>query len=533
MNAAQLLAHYDRVVEAPDAIGRLRRLVVDLAVRGKLLSQVPSEQSPEGALVAARVWLADEARKAGRVRWKPSEEIECDEALAVIPSGWVLARVNDTGFYINGLAFKPADWKSAGLPIIRIQNLTDASREFNYAQGEFPEEVIVQNGDILVSWSATLDAFRWNRGRGVLNQHIFRVIPAPGLTTSAYLLLLLRDAIREMADSEHAHGLVMTHINRGPFTSHLIRIPPLAEQHRIVAKVDELMALCDQLEVARAKREATRDRLTTATLMRLRTGEPQVSPDGREAETHPNQRDAQFALDALPEITSCLGQIKQFRRTILSLAVTGRLLRNGKGHMAKVGDFRRLQNGYAFKSSWFVKSGVRLLRNTNIGHDSVNWTEVACLAAEDAARFERFALQVGDVVLALDRPFISTGTKVARVQARDLPALLLQRVGRFEEVAAGLDDDYLFRWINSSEFNRQIDPGRSNGVPHISSKQVENAQIYVPSLGEQRRIVAKVDEMMAICDKLEAALASADHARSSLLDALLHEALRPAADKAA
>jgi type I restriction enzyme S subunit len=96
------------------------------------------------------------------------------------------------------------------------------------------------------------------------------------------------------------------------------------------------------------------------------------------------------------------------------------------------------------------------------------------------------------------------------------------------EKAAGLSDDYLFLWINSPHFNEQIDPGRSNGVPHISSKQVEAAEIFVPPLAEQHRLVAKVDELMTLCDRLEANLAAADETRRRLLEALLADALAPA-----
>ena len=81
-----------------------------------------------------------------------------------------------------------------------------------------------------------------------------------------FLLLLLRHAIREMAEGEHTHGLVMTHINRGPFLNHVVLAPPLAEQHRIVAKADELMALCDRLEVTLDATAVTRRRLLDALL---------------------------------------------------------------------------------------------------------------------------------------------------------------------------------------------------------------------------------------------------------------------------
>ena len=92
-------------------------------------------------------------------------------------------------------------------------------------------------------------------------------------------------------------------------------LPPLAEQHRIVAKVDELMALCDRLEAARAGREAVRDRLAAASLARLNAPDPETF-----------QADARFALDALPALTTRPDQIKQLRQTILNLAVRGKLV---------------------------------------------------------------------------------------------------------------------------------------------------------------------------------------------------------------
>ena len=92
-------------------------------------------------------------------------------------------------------------------------------------------------------------------------------------------------------------------------------VPPLAEQHRIVAKVDELMALCDRLEAARAEREAARDRLTAASLARLNTPDPETF-----------REDARFVLDALPALTTRPDQIQQLRQTILSLAMCGKLL---------------------------------------------------------------------------------------------------------------------------------------------------------------------------------------------------------------
>ena len=109
----------------------------------------------------------------------------------------------------------------------------------------------------------------------------------------------------------------MTHINRGPFLAHVVFIPPVAEQHRIVAKVAELMALCDRLEAARAEREATRDRLAAAALARLNAPDP----DRAVFRQH-----AAAVLDNLTPLTTRRDQIKALRQTILNLAVRGKLV---------------------------------------------------------------------------------------------------------------------------------------------------------------------------------------------------------------
>ncbi|MFN8892352.1 MAG: type I restriction endonuclease subunit S [Betaproteobacteria bacterium] len=90
-------------------------------------------------------------------------------------------RLGDAARFINGAAFKPTDWASEGLPIIRIQNLTGTGEHFNYTTRKVKDELVVEQGDLLVSWSATLDVYRWAGPRGLLNQHIFKVLPKPGV----------------------------------------------------------------------------------------------------------------------------------------------------------------------------------------------------------------------------------------------------------------------------------------------------------------------------------------------------------------
>jgi type I restriction enzyme S subunit len=149
--------------------------------------------------------------------------------------------------FINGRAFKPSDWSSKGVPIIRIQNLTDSTAVANRFDGTFDERHKVQNGDLLVSWSATLDVFIWDGGDAVLNQHIFRVTPDPSRVIKTYLFYALKSVMDELRSK--THGATMKHITKGPFERTEIPVPPLARQERIVALLEE----ADELRKLRAQ----------------------------------------------------------------------------------------------------------------------------------------------------------------------------------------------------------------------------------------------------------------------------------------
>ena len=140
-------------------------------------------------------------------------------------------RLGDAARFINGAAFKPTDWVNEGLPIIRIQNLTGTGEHFNYTTRQVKEELIVEQGDLLVSWSATLDVYRWDGPRGLLNQHIFKVLPSPGVDP-AFLYFALKSVIAELESK--THGSTMKHVVRGDFEDTRIQLPGIDEQRRIV-----------------------------------------------------------------------------------------------------------------------------------------------------------------------------------------------------------------------------------------------------------------------------------------------------------
>ena len=103
-------------------------------------------------------------------------------------AGWRRMPLGDLGRFVNGRAFKPSDWGNVGLPIVRIQNLTSAEAPFNRYKGDVAPDNLIDTGDIVVSWSASIEARTWDRGPAILNQHIFKVQSNIDLKFHKYLL---------------------------------------------------------------------------------------------------------------------------------------------------------------------------------------------------------------------------------------------------------------------------------------------------------------------------------------------------------
>jgi type I restriction enzyme S subunit len=183
-----------------------------------------------------------------------------------------LMALGATAEFINGAAFKPTDWTSEGLPIIRIQNLTGTGEKFNYTTRQVKASLIVEPGDLLVSWSATLDVYRWAGTRGLLNQHIFKVLPKPGIDPD-YLFYALKTALSEL--SGKTHGSTMKHVVRGDFESTQVPVPPLPEQRRIV----DLLSRAEGIVRLRREAEKKAAELIPA-LFNDMFGDPATNPKG-------------------------------------------------------------------------------------------------------------------------------------------------------------------------------------------------------------------------------------------------------------
>lgn len=390
-----------------------------------------------------------------------------------LPKGWAKATVDDTGDYINGMAFKPTDWEVQGRPIIRIQNLTNPEKVPNRTTREVEPRHLVECGDILVSWSATLDAFIWDREQSVLNQHIFKVVPNERVVGSRFLFHGLRTVIREIVAGEHLHGSTMKHINRGPFLAHPFPLPPLREQQRIVAKIDSLTG----------KSRRARDR-----------------------------------LDHIPRL------VEKYKQAILAAAFDGRLTRLKPDQLTFVELGTLLQSGpqnglYLPKDRY--GSGAPILRIQNYGLNSVDPINTWSRVDVQKSIADKYALACDDLVI--NRVNSPSHLGKSMVVSTDMEGALFESNMMRLRLRPGIDPRFVQLYLSSSNGRSVLTKGAKWAVNQASINQgdVTGTLVPTPDHHAQMEIVQRIDLAFNWIDRLAADASNArklmDHLDQSVL----------------
>jgi len=284
--------------------------------------------------------------------------------MSEFPAGWTRAALGGLADFTNGKAFKKEEWLEAGKPIIRIQNLNNPEASFNYADDSHEDKYLVRNGDLLVSWSASLGVYYWAGQDAWLNQHIFRVHSLRGCD-KGFLKYALQTSIDDFYAK--AHGMGMVHITKGNFESHQVALPPLAEQTRIAQKLDELLAQVDTLKAR---------------------------------------------IDGIPAL------LKRFRQSVLAAAVSGRLT---EAWRAQSGQPNEISNckletiarfiDYRGKTPTKVESGIPLITAKNIRKGYISREPREYIRPEDYDSWmTRGIPNVGDVLITTEAPLGNVAT---------------------------------------------------------------------------------------------------------------------------
>jgi type I restriction enzyme S subunit len=565
MNPELLLNHFDRISEAPDAIPRLRSFVLDLAVRGKLVEQDPKDEPASELLRCIRAEKVRLARD-GKIRnQEPLTHIEDGKLLFVAPSGWSWARLAAISRRIHYGFTASANASLKDVRLLRITDIQNNAVDWSSVPGcEISEREVnqykLQQGDILIARTGGTIGKTFLVSQipvtAVFASYLIRVQKSSAFY-DRYLKLFLESPVYWKQLQDGARGGGQPNVNGQTLGKMAVIVPPLAEQHRIVAKVDELMTLCDQLQATQEERQTRRDRLVAASLHHLNNGENAEAFRGH----------ANFYLGHLPCLTTRPAHIQQLRQTILNFAVRGQLVPQDPSDEPASEILRRIKA----EKAQLVKGGIiKKLDSITLPDESefpfpmpLGWTpaylQSLCISVTDGDHLPPPKADQGIPFLVIgnirSRALNFTGCRHVSKQYYDaLDTIRRPKKGDILYTLVGsygipvmIADDREFcvqrhigilrpsLTINARFLSRVL---ASNWVfdqatvcaTGIAQKTVPLAGlrkilIPLPPFAEQQRIVTKVDELMAVCDRLESQLTTAQIESSRLLDAVLHHSL--------
>jgi type I restriction enzyme S subunit len=573
MNQDLLLRQFDSISEAPDAIHRLRSFILDLAVRGKLVEQDPNDEPASQLLRRIDAEKALLVKNGNVSKQKPLPEIGNEELPFSVPPAWVWARLAGISRRIHYGFTASANPALKDIRLLRITDIQNNLVDWSSVpgcdiSGHDVDQYRLHPGDILIARTGGTIGKTFLVSElpvtAVFASYLIRVQKSSEFL-DRYLKLFLESPVYWKQLQDGARGAGQPNVNGQTLGKMTVAVPPIAEQHRIVVKVDELMALCDRLEAAQHDRETRRTRLTMACNYHLNNG-----ASAEEFRDHAN-----FYLRHIPLLTTRPDQIKQLRQTVLNLAFRGRLApqnpddepasellkriqakkallaEGGKGRVpvpppvisAESVPFRLPTSwlwvrfgelvedadaGWSPKSEDFPKSGDNwgVLKVS-----AVSWGKF--LPEENKQLFPGVVPPISAQVHAGDFLISRANTselvaKSVVVEKEPQSLILSDKIVRLQ-TSEDCDKKFLSMVNNHAPYARAYYAEEASGTS-FSMKNVSRAVIYglaipLPPLAEQRRIMAKVNELMALCDRLEAQLAAAQDETSRLLESVLYHSL--------
>ena len=183
----------------------------------------------EQRVLADKLWAAYRLKESYKKLLAATQEMVKSQFIEMFGDAKKV-KLGELATFVNGSAFKPEEWSETGLPIVRIQNLTGSGDVYNRYNGDTTKKVIIEPGDILISWSATLGVYIWTGEKALLNQHIFRADIDKEKVDKDFFIYTVQAELNIMG--ENAHGSTMKHIVKKDFDNTLVAYPSLAEQRR-------------------------------------------------------------------------------------------------------------------------------------------------------------------------------------------------------------------------------------------------------------------------------------------------------------
>lgn len=531
---------FDQLADAPNAVIRMRELVLQWAVQGRLVRQDPTDE-PAGALL-------ERISSTAKTRRRDSDEPDAFDAPFQIPEGWewvrlprVLKKLTD------GTHHSPPNGPSGDFMYVTAKNIkTDGVLldGITYVTKQVHEEIYSRcdpsPGDVLyIKDGATTGITTINQVEEPFSMLSSVALLKPsGAIFNRYLLWAMRSPFFYAETRGAMKGAAITRVTLSVMAASLLPLPPLAEQKRIVAKVDELMALCDRLEAQQQERETRHAALACASLARFADA---PTPANLILLFHP-------AYTILPS---------DLRKSILALAVQGKLVPQDPNDEPAEDWLRTIDKAkpneggeigeppFSLPAGWVwlrvasvfeVAGGIqktphRTPRNNafpylgvgNVYRGRLDLTNVKEFELEPG-ELDRRRLEAGDLLVIEGNGSFNEIGRCAKWNGEIENCVHQNHVIRCRPADARISD-FVLLFLNSPngmEIMQRL-AITSSGLYNLSVGKIRRIEIPVPPLAEQRRIVAKVDQLMTLVNALETQLTTAHTIAENLMEAVVAE----------
>lgn len=348
-----------------------------------------------------------------------------------------MARLGEIATYINGYAFKPEDWSDIGLPIIRIQDLTGNSYQANRYNGEYASKYEVNDGDVLISWSASLGIYVWHGEKAVLNQHIFKVVFDKEEICKNFFVHQV-ESILERAISE-AHGATMKHLTKAVFDALPFYLPPIEEQQKIAEVLDKVSDL-----IAKRRQQLEKlDLLVKARFVEM-FGDPVSNPK-------------QWETKGLAELGECKNGMN-FHTEDSGIDI----------HCLGVGDFKDLSY--------------------------ITDTSMLPMISLDKMPSNEYLLQNGDIVFVRSNGNKDLVGRSIAVFPDQVPTTFSGFCIRFRLKSSVVQTDYLLRALKTDSVRKKM-AGRGANIQNLNQKILSDLQMPIPPLNLQNQFSTFVEQI--------------------------------------
>ncbi|SFW38289.1 type I restriction enzyme, S subunit [Pseudomonas sp. NFACC19-2] len=551
---------------APNGIKKLRELILELAVRGKLVPQDPNDEPASELLKRIAEEKARLVAEGKLKKQKSLPEVDEEETPYVLPSNWKWVRFDSASNTRLGKMLDKAKNKGDLRPYLRNTNVQWFNFEISdlksmrFEEHELDEYRVIP-GDLVICeggepgrcavWQGDVESI-------FIQKALHRARPWLGISPF-FLQFCLKAAAHSGFLDQFFTGATIKHFSGEKLAKYPVPLPPLAEQHRIVAKVDELMALCDRLEAQQTDAESAQTQLVQALLDSL----TQAS-DATDFATN-----WQRLAEHFHTLFTTEPSIDALKQTLLQLAVMGKLvpqdpsdesasellkrIAEEKARLVSEGNYKKQkpiaklseqEQPFVIPAGWswtrlgdlsiLITSGSRgwnefysdtgssFIRSQDIKTDKLKFDNRAFVCLPETAEGLRTKVEQSDLLITI------TGANVAKAalveDALD-DAYVSQHVAlvRLASRSFGI---FIHKWLINSHGGRALLLENSYGAkPGLNLNNVRELPVPLPPIGEQHRIVAKVDQLMALCDQLKTRLTEARQLNEQLASTLVERAL--------